>query len=293
MGRIAFIGLGAMGAPMAGNLAAAPLDVACYDAAAPARDKAAALGLHVRTSLEEAATDADIVVTMLQNGAQVLQVWRAAFPCARRGALYIDCSTIDMAAARAAHELAASAGARALEAPVSGGVAGAQAASLAFMCGGASEVFAAAEPILLKMGSRLFHCGGPGLGQAAKLCNNLMLGVSMIATAEAFALAARLGLPAQTLFDVAAVSSGQSWSLTSYCPVAGPVPSSPANREYAAGFAARLMLKDLRLAENAAADSGAVTPLCAAAAQIYALYEAKGLGGDDFSGVIRLLAGKI
>jgi 3-hydroxyisobutyrate dehydrogenase len=143
------------------------------------------------------------------------------------------------------------------------------------------------------MGSRLFHCGGPGLGQAAKLCNNLMLGVSMIATAEAFALAARLGLPAQTLFDVAAVSSGQSWSLTSYCPVAGPVPSSPANREYAAGFAARLMLKDLRLAENAAAESGAVTPLCAAAAQIYALYEAKGLGGDDFSGVIRLLAGKI
>jgi 3-hydroxyisobutyrate dehydrogenase len=292
MGRIAFIGLGAMGAPMARNLAAAKLDVVGFDCAETARDKAGASGLSVRPSLAETASGAATVVTMLQNGEQVLAVWRDLLPLALEGAIFIDCSTIDIADARAAHDLARKAGARSVDAPVSGGVAGAEGASLTFMCGATSDAFTAATPVLEKMGARLFHCGGPGLGQAAKLCNNLMLGVTMIATAEAFALAERLGLPAETLFEVAAVSSGQSWSLTTYCPVAGLAPASPANRDYAAGFATRLMLKDLRLAESAAAKSGAVTPLCAAAAQLYALYEAQGGGRRDFSGVIQMLAGK-
>lgn len=293
MARIAFIGLGAMGAPMALNLAAAKLDIAGYDNAGAAREKAAASGLDVSASLARIATGADTVVTMLQNGEQVLAVWRALLPLAPKGALFIDCSTIDMAQAREAHEIAGGAGALSVDAPVSGGVAGAQAGSLTFMCGATAEAFAAATPILEKMGARLFHCGGPGLGQATKLCNNLMLGVTMIATAEAFALAERVGLSARTLFEVAAVSSGQSWSLTTYCPVAGLAPASPANKGYAAGFATRLMLKDLRLAEAAAAKAGAVTPLCAAASQLYALYEARGGGGRDFSGVFEMLAGKV
>ncbi len=293
MGRIAFIGLGAMGLPMARNLAAANLRPSCFDAAEAARERAASCGLDVASSLEEAAAGADTVVTMLQNGEQVLAVWRALLPLMPQGALFIDCSTIDIAQARDAHALASYAGARAVDAPVSGGVAGAEAGSLTFMCGGTSEAFAAATPILEKMGARLFHCGDPGLGQATKLCNNLMLGVTMIATAEAFALAERIGLPAQKLFEVAAASSGQSWSLTTYCPVAGLAPASPANRDYATGFATRLMLKDLRLAESAAARAGAVTPLGAAAAQLYALYEAQGGGGRDFSGVIEMLAGKV
>lgn len=292
MGRIAFIGLGAMGAPMARNLAEGKFAVACFDSSEAACERAATSGLDVASSLEEAATGADAVVTMLQNGGQVLDVWREALPLTTEGALFIDCSTIDIAQACEAHALASYAGARAVDAPVSGGVAGAQAGSLTFMCGGTAETFAAATPILEKMGARFFHCGGPGLGQATKLCNNLMLGVTMIATAEAFALAERIGLPAEKLFEVAAASSGQSWSLTTYCPVAGLAPGSPANRDYAAGFATRLMLKDLRLAESAAAKTGAVTPLGAAAAQLYALYEAQGGGGRDFSGVIQMLAGK-
>lgn len=293
MGRIAFIGLGAMGLPMARNLAAAKLRLLCFDAAEAARERAARCGLDVVSSLDEVAVGADTVVTMLQNGEQVLDVWRALPPLAAEGALFVDCSTIDVAQACEAHALASYSGARAVDAPVSGGVAGAEAGTLTFMCGATAEAFSAAAPILEKMGARLFHCGGPGLGQAAKLCNNLMLGVTMIATAEAFALAERIGLPAQKLFEVAAVSSGQSWSLTTYCPVAGLGPASPASKDYEAGFATRLMLKDLRLAENAAARAGAVTPLGAAAAQLYALYEAQGGGGRDFSGVIEMLAGKV
>lgn len=291
MGRVAFIGLGAMGAPMAANLAAAGADVLGFDRADAARGKAAEMGVACAATAEEAAAQAETVVTMLQGGEQVLDVWRRTLPCAARGALFVDCSTIDVESARHAHLLAEMAQARAMDAPVSGGVAGAAAHSLTFMCGTDRETFEIARPLLEKMGARLLHCGGPGLGQAAKLCNNLMLGVTMIATAEAFALAARLGLPAQALYEVAAASSGQSWSLTSYCPVPGPVPASPANRDYAPGFAAALMLKDLRLAEAAAQKAGAVTPLCAAAAQLYALYGAQGGGGKDFSGIIELLRG--
>lgn len=292
MARIAFVGLGAMGAPMARNLARAGHDVAAWDRMEAARVKAASLGLAPGASLEEAAQGACGVVTMLQNGEQVLEVWRALSPRLPKGALLIDCSTIDPASARVAHALAERAGMQAVDAPVSGGVAGAQAGTLTFMCGGSAQNFEAARPILERMGARLFHCGGPGLGQAAKLCNNLMLGVTMIATAEAFALAARLGLPAQALFDVASASSGQSWSLTRYCPVPGLVADAPSGKGYAPGFMTKLMLKDLRLAEGAATEAGVPTPLCAAAAQLYARYEACGGGEKDFSGIFDMLDGK-
>jgi 3-hydroxyisobutyrate dehydrogenase len=291
MARIAFIGLGAMGAPMAANLAAAGEEVIGFDRADAARERASAMGVPCASTAQEAATEAETVVTMLQSGEQVLDIWRAALPCAMRGALFVDCSTIDIESARHAHLLAGMARAKAIDAPVSGGVAGASARSLTFMCGGDTGTFEIARPLLTKMGARIFHCGGPGLGQAAKLCNNLMLGVTMIATAEAFALASRLGLSAQALHEVAAASSGQSWSLTSYCPVPGPTPSAPSNRDYAPGFATPLMLKDLRLAEAAAGKAGAVTPLCAAAAQLYALYAAQGGGGKDFSGIFEMLRG--
>lgn len=291
MARIGFIGLGAMGAPMAAHLAAAGDEVRGFDRADAARDAAAAMGVSMAASVEEAATGAETVITMLQSGDQVLEVWRAALPQAAKGALFVDCSTIDLESARHAHRIAELAQARAIDAPVSGGVAGARARSLTFMCGAEAGVFWSSKPLLEKMGARVFHCGGPGLGQAAKLCNNLMLGVAMIATGEAFGLASRIGLSPEALFEVAAVSSGQSWSLTSYCPVPGPVPSSPANRDYEAGFATRLMLKDLRLAEAAAAKAGAVTPLCAAAAQLYALYEAQGGGAKDFSGIFEMIDG--
>ena len=178
-----------------------------------------------------------------------------------------------------------------LDAPVSGGVGGATAGTLTFMCGGSAEAFARAKPILENMGKRIVHCGGPGAGQAAKICNNMILGATMIVTCEAFALAEKLGLSAAALFDVASTASGQSWSLTSYCPVPGPVPASPANRGYKPGFAAALMLKDLRLAQEAAASVGALTPLGAEAAQLYALYVAAEHGGDDFSGIINFLRG--
>jgi 3-hydroxyisobutyrate dehydrogenase len=293
MVRVAFIGLGAMGAPMAANLARSPkYTVVGFDIAREARASAARMGVVVADSLEAAAADALVVTTMLQNGDQLLAIWRALLPLAPKGALFLDCSTIDPESARRAHELAKESGALSLDAPVSGGVAGALTGQLTFMCGGETAALDAARPMLEEMGARIIHCGGPGLGQAAKICNNLMLGVTMIATAEAFALAEKIGLTAQALFDVASVSSGQSWSLTSYCPAPGLVPSSPANKAYQAGFMTALMLKDLRLAEGTAAKAGAVTPLCAAAAQLYALYEVQGGGGKDFSGVFEMIRGK-
>ena len=292
MARIAFIGLGAMGAPMAANLVAEGCEVAGFDRAVSACETASALGVPIGASMEETTAGAGAVITMLQSGEQLLSVWRALLPVAHRGSIFIDCSTVDMESAVYAHELARQAGIRSVDAPVSGGVAGARAGTLTFMCGADEEAFATAKPILEKMGARVIRCGGPGLGQAAKICNNLMLGVTMIATAEAFALGEKIGLSARALFDVASVSSGQSWSLTSYCPVPDLVPSSPANDAYRAGFMTRLMLKDLRLAENAGASVGAVTPLCAAAAQLYALFEAEGGGASDFSGVIQMLRRK-
>ncbi len=240
-------------------------------------------------SAEAAVTGAEIVVTMLPAGRHVLAVYDAVLPHVPEGALLIDCSTIDVASARAAHEKAQGRGLAGLDAPVSGGVGGAKAATLTFMAGGSADAFARAEPILAKMGRKVVHCGEAGAGQAAKICNNMILGISMIGVAEAFVLAEKLGLSHQALFDVASTSSGQCWSLTTYCPVPGPVPASPANTDYKPGFAAALMLKDLRLSQEAAAGAGAATPLGAHAEAIYAAFEAAGQGGTDFSGIIRHL----
>jgi 3-hydroxyisobutyrate dehydrogenase len=291
MSKIAFLGLGNMGGPMAANLVKAGNAVAGFDLVEAARQTASASGVAIAGTAREAVAGADAVVTMLPAGRHVLAAWADFLPAAQEGALVIDSSTIDVDSAKRAHEAGAAAGVLTLDAPVSGGVVGATAGTLTFMCGGSDEAFARAKPILEAMGKRIVHCGGPGAGQAAKICNNMILGATMIATCEAFALAEKLGLSHQALYDVASTSSGQSWSLTSYCPVPGPVPASPANRDYKPGFAASLMLKDLRLAQEAAASVAAVTPLGAEAAQLYALFVAAGHGGDDFSGVINFLRG--
>jgi 3-hydroxyisobutyrate dehydrogenase len=291
MPNIAFIGLGNMGAPMAANLVKAGHAVQGFDLVEAAKQAAAAAGVTIAPSAREAVRGADAVVTMLPAGRHVLAAHAEFLDAAPKGALVIDCSTIDVDSAKRAHAAGAAAGALTLDAPVSGGVGGATAGTLTFMCGGSAEAFARAKPILENMGKRIVHCGGPGAGQAAKICNNMILGATMIVTCEAFALAEKLGLEAQALFDVASTSSGQSWSVTSYCPVPGPVPASPANRGYKPGFAASLMLKDLKLAQEAAASVGAATPLGAEAAQLYALFVAAGHGGDDFSGVINFLRG--
>jgi 3-hydroxyisobutyrate dehydrogenase len=292
MTTIAFIGLGNMGGPMAANLVKAGHEVLGVDLVAALREAAAREGVGVVASAVEAVSRADVAITMLPAGKPVIAVWSEIVGAAKRGALLIDSSTIDVESARRAHALAKGAGLLSIDAPVSGGVGGAKAASLTFMCGGAAEAFAAAKPILEKMGKRIVHCGDAGAGQAAKICNNMILGATMIATAEAFVLAEKLGLSHQALFDVASTSSGQSWSLTNYCPVPGPVPASPANNGYKPGFAAALMLKDLKLAQEAALASGATTPLGAEAAQLYALFNAAGHAGDDFSGIINFLRGE-
>jgi 3-hydroxyisobutyrate dehydrogenase len=210
---------------------------------------------------------------------------------AHKGALLIDCSTIDIDSARAVHAAAEKVGFDFLDAPVSGGVGGAEAGTLAFMCGGSDGAFARAEPILQKMGKRIVHAGGAGAGQAAKICNNMLLAISMIGTCEAFVLGEKLGLDPQKLFDIMSAASGQCWSLTTYCPVPGPVPTAPSNRDYTGGFATALMLKDLKLAQSAAQNAGATTPMGAEAAQLYALMAAKGHAGMDFSGIIQMLRG--
>jgi len=291
MTAIAFIGLGNMGGPMAANLVKAGHSVAAFDLVEKSRREAAAAGIIIAASARAAVADAEVVITMLPAGRHVVAVWADILPAARKGALFIDSSTIDVESARRAHEAGAAAGMPSLDAPVSGGVGGASAATLTFMVGGEAAAFAAGKPILEAMGKRIVHCGGAGAGQAAKICNNMILGATMIATCEAFVLAEKLGLSAQALYDVASTSSGQSWSLTTYCPVPGPVPASPANRDYKPGFAAALMLKDLKLSQEAAAGAGAATPLGAQAAQLYALFAAAGHAGDDFSGIINFLRG--
>ena len=285
MATIAFIGLGNMGAPMAGNLVRAGHAVRGYDLLAAAMDAAASAGASRAGSVAEAVRDADCIVTMLPAGRHVTALYAEMVPLAPPGTLLVDCSTIDVASARTAHDAAAAAGLASLDAPVSGGVGGAQAATLTFMAGGSEAAFARAEPMLAQMGRRIVHCGGPGAGQAAKICNNMILGISMIAVSEAFVLGEKLGLSHQALFDVASTASGQCWSLTSYCPVPGPVPSSPANRGYVPGFAAALMLKDLQLAQDAAQATGAQTALGAHAAQLYAAFAAQH-AGLDFSAII-------
>jgi 3-hydroxyisobutyrate dehydrogenase len=279
---------------MSANLVRAGHAVAGYDVSPAAREKAAEQGVAVAGSAREAAAGRDVVLTMLPAGRQVLDVYcreNGILSAVAPGTLLIDGSTIEVDAARQFHAAAAAAGFAALDAPVSGGVAGAVQATLTFMVGGEEEAFRRAEPLLETMGQRIVHCGPAGAGQAAKICNNMILGISMIGVAEAFLLAERLGLSHQALLDVASNSSGQCWSLSKYCPVPGPVPASPANRSYQPGFSAALMLKDLNLSQAAAQESGAATPLGAAATQLYALFNAAGHSGRDFSGIIEWLRG--
>ncbi len=292
MADIAFIGLGNMGLPMAANLAKAGHAVAGSDVSAVAVERLVAAG--GRAADPAAGLAAEIVITMLPSGKEVREVYLGPAGVVARaapGTLLVDCSTIDVETARAVAAAAEAKGLPMLDAPVSGGVGGAQAGTLTFMVGGSEAAFARAKPVLEAMGRTIVHAGGSGNGQAAKICNNMILGVSMIAVSEAFVLAEKLGLDHQKLFDIASKSSDQCWSLTSYCPVPGPVPTSPANRDYQAGFAAAMMLKDLKLAQEAARLSGVATPLGAAAAALYGLYAGHGAGGADFSGIIRFLRG--
>ncbi len=295
MADIAFIGLGNMGGPMAANLVKAGHKVIAFDLVAASRDQAKADGADIAESSVGAVKGADVVITMLPAGKHVISVWTDIVPSVKKGALIIDCSTIDVESAKQAHALAAKHGVASVDAPVSGGTGGAKGATLTFMCGGEEKAFAAAKPVLEKMGKKIVHCGGDGAGQAVKICNNMMLAVSMIGVCEGFALAEKLGLSHQALFDVVSTSSGQSWALTSYCPVPGMVPTSPANNDYKPGFAAALMVKDLTLAQDAAKATGAATPLGKHAQEIYKAFDAAGNGGVDFSGIIRHvreLAGK-
>lgn len=283
MARIGFVGLGNMGGPMARNLAKAGHEVTGFDLSPAA---VAAAGVPAAASAAEAARGRDVVITMLPAGQHVQDAWLGAGGMAEAAgeALCLDCSTIDVATARMV-----AAGRRMLDAPVSGGTMGAENATLTFMVGGAAADFAAAKPVLEAMGKTIVHCGAPGAGQAAKLCNNMLLAISMIGTCEAFALAEKLGLSHEALFEVSSKSSGQCWSLTTYCPVPGPVPGSPANRGYAPGFATSLMLKDLGLSQQAAEAAGTHTPLGAAAFALYERFAQEGGAGRDFSGIIEML----
>ena len=291
MTAIAFIGLGNMGGPMAGNLVKVGHAVTGFDLVPASSEAAAAEGVEVAPSAREAVREAEVIVTMLPAGRHVLAVWGEVLDGAAPGALVIDCSTIDVESARRAHALAEARGLASLDAPVSGGTVGARGATLTFMVGGTDEAFARGEPILSRMGRRVVHCGEAGAGQAAKICNNMILGITMIGLSEAFVLAEKLGLSHQALYDVASTSSGSCWALTTHCPVPGPVPTSAANHGYRPGFAADLMLKDLRLSQAAALDAGAATPLGGQAAALYALFQAAGHGGDDYSGIINFLRG--
>jgi 3-hydroxyisobutyrate dehydrogenase len=295
MTNIAFIGVGNMGGPMARNLLKAGHGVSAFDLSAAVLEPMVKAGAAKAASANDAVKNADVVVTMLPAGHHVRSVYldNGILGAAKKGALLIDSSTIDIDSARAVHTAAEKAGFDFLDAPVSGGVGGAEGGTLTFMCGGSDKAFARAKPILDKMGKKVVLAGGAGAGQAAKICNNMLLAISMIGTCEAFVLGEKLGLDPQKLFDIASTSSGQCWSLTTYCPVPGPVPASPANRDYAGGFATALMLKDLKLAQAAAQSAGAATPLGAEAAQLYALFAAKGHGGLDFSGIVRMLRGEL
>lgn len=289
MATIGFIGLGNMGAGMAANLATEGHAVRAFDLSASALERARSAGCAVVADAGEAARGADAVVTMLPAGAHVAQVYEESiFPVAQ-GAVLIDCSTIDVATARRLAAAAAERGLDAVDAPVSGGIAGAAAGTLTFMVGGSDAAFERARPILADMGRMVVHAGASGAGQAAKLCNNMLLGATMAATCEAFALARRLGLDPQTFYDIASVSSGQSWSMTSYAPLPGVGPDSPADHGYKGGFAAALMLKDLRLAMQAVRETGARAPLGARAAEAYEAFVAGDAEGLDFSALIRTL----
>lgn len=290
MAHIGFIGLGNMGGGMAANLAKAGHEVRAFDLSAEALAKAQAAGCQAMASAAAAAAGADAVVTMLPAGAHVEAVYTdALFGVATPGTLLIDCSTIDVATAKRIAEAAAAKGLVAVDAPVSGGIGAANAGTLTFMVGGSDDGYARAEPILAVMGKAVIHAGGTGAGQAAKICNNMLLGATMVATCEAFLLAQKLGLQPQKFYDIASVSSGQSWSMTSYCPVPGVGPQTPADRDYQGGFAVALMLKDLKLATAAAAACDAQTPMGAQAAALYQAFADGGSGALDFSAIIKAL----
>lgn len=294
--HVAFIGLGHMGGPMAANLVAAGVTVTGYDVVPAALDAARASGVTIAADIPGAVHDADVVLTMLPSGAHVHEVYQGtdaadsgALAAARPGTIFLDCSTIDVAEAQQAAEMVVQAGFTAVDAPVSGGVVGAEAGTLAFMVGGAEETVAAVHPLLEIMGARIVHCGATGMGQAAKVCNNMLLGVTMIGAAEAFVLGERLGLDHQALFDVISQASGQCWAVTTNCPVPGPVPGSPANRDYQPGFATALMNKDLGLAVQALESTGSAAPMGELAHQIYRDFAATDGAHRDFSAIINEL----
>ncbi|WAJ31486.1 3-hydroxyisobutyrate dehydrogenase [Antarcticirhabdus aurantiaca] len=290
MARIAFIGLGNMGGGMAANLAKARHSVVAFDLSEAALERAEAAGCERATNAREACAEAAAVVTMLPAGRNVEAVYTAeVFGAAPASAVLIDCSTIDVATARRVSAIAEERGYDMVDAPVSGGIAAAAAGTLTFMVGGSDEAFAKAEPILSAMGKAVIHAGAGGSGQAAKICNNMVLGATMVATCEAFLLARKLGLDPQTFYDIASQSSGQSWSLTSYAPLPGVGPQTPADRDYQGGFAAALMLKDLTLAMEAGTQAGADTPMGRRAAELYAAFVEDGHATTDFSGIIRML----
>ena len=294
MNKIAFIGLGNMGGPMSANLVKAGHAVTGFDLAPTMLDGLAKAGGKPAPSAAAAVADAEVVITMLPAGPQVRLAYSGEggiLASTKSGALLIDSSTIDVESARAVSKAAAERGFDMLDAPVSGGVAGATAGTLTFMVGGSAAGFERAKPILEKMGKTIVHAGLAGNGQAAKICNNMMLAVAMIGVCEGFQLAEKLGLDIQKLFDISSKSSGQSWAMTNYCPVPGPVPAAPSNRDYQAGFTADMMLKDLKLAQQAAHAAGAVTPMGAEAAALYQLLASAGLGAKDFSVMFRFLKG--
>ena len=289
MPNIGFIGLGNMGGPMAANLVKSGERVHGFDVVPASREASASDGVQIVGNAQDCVENADIVITMLPAGEHVLSVWNEIVPHARQGTLFIDCSTIDVDSARRAHKLAAASGLATLDAPVSGGVGGAKAGTLTFMVGGSAHAFAHGKPVLERMGKRIVHCGEAGNGQVAKICNNMILAASMIAVAEGFVMGEKLGLSHQALFDVASASSAQCWALTSYCPVPGPVPASPANNSYKPGFATALMLKDLKLAKAAADSVKVKNAIGAHAAEIYQRFADEGHGGLDFSAIINLV----
>lgn len=296
MKPIAFIGLGHMGQPMVQNLLAAGFSVRVYDINPAAVQEAVGQGAIAAASVAEAVRGADMVFTMLQTGAQVEKCClgeQGIFLNATKNALYIDSSSIEITTSRALHKSAAAQGLAMIDAPVSGGVNGAKSRTLTFMVGGDPADFERAKPVLEKMGKKIIHAGPPGTGQAAKICNNLILGISMIAVSEGFALGTKLGLDPRTFFDISSHASGQCWSMTNYCPVPNMLPDAPASHGYKPGFPASMMLKDLRLAQHAAESAGAIVPLGAEAAEIYALFVGQGSGDIDFSGIFNLISGKI
>ena len=296
MSKIGFIGLGNMGGGMAANLVKAGHDVLAFDLSNEALNKAGAAGCTTVDNSLQAISGTEVVITMLPAGAHVRSVYLGddgIIQNADPDTLLMDCSTIDVESARAVIKAAKDNGLYMVDAPVSGGVAAASAGTLTFMVGGSKAAYERAYPVLKCMGKNIFHAGGAGNGQVAKVCNNMLLGISMIGTCEAFALAEKMGLDAQTFFDISSTASGQNWSMTSYCPAPGPVETAPSNRDYAPGFTAAMMLKDLRLAQGAANNAKAATPLGAQAEALYALMEAAGKDNLDFSGIMKLIKGSL